>query len=50
MYKTDCIPDIDADFDETLSKCRKVTRKTIKDEKLSYKIMGTILKFIAPLM
>ena len=50
LYKTDCIPEIENDFQHTLSKCRKVTLKTIKEEKLFYKIMGTLLKFIAPLM
>ena len=50
MYKTDCISDIDTDFNDTLSKCRRVTQKTIKDEKLSYKVMGSLLKFVAPLM
>ena len=50
LYKTDCIPDIEADFQDTLSKCRKVTFKTIKEEKLYYKIMGALLKLIAPLM
>ena len=50
LYKTDCIPDIEADFQDTLTKCRKVTFKSIKEEKLSYKIMGALLKLIAPLM
>ena len=50
MYKTACISDIEKDFQDTLSKCRRVTFKTIKDEKLSYKIMGSLLKLIAPLM
>ena len=48
--KTDCIPDIERDFEETLSKCREVTQQTIKDEKLFYKVMGSLTKFIAPLM
>ena len=50
MYKTACISDIEKDFQDTLSKCRRVTFKTIKDEKLSYKVMGSLLKLIAPLM
>ena len=50
MYKTACIPEIEADFRATLSKCRRVTLKTIRDEKLSYKITGALLKLIAPLM
>lgn len=50
MYKTDCIGDIEKDFEETLAKCRTVTPETIKNEKISYKILGALMKFIAPLM
>ena len=50
MYQTACIPDIERDFRETLSRCRAVTETTVKKEKLSYKLMGTLMKFIAPLM
>ena len=50
MYKTSCISDIEKDFDETLSKCRKVTPETIKNEKITYKISGAIMKVLAPLM
>jgi cardiolipin synthase len=50
MYKTACVSDIERDFQETLSKCRAVTAESIKNEKLSYKIMGSLMQFIAPLM
>ena len=50
MYRTACIPDIERDFQETLSKCREVTSETIKHEKFSYKLMGQLAQFIAPLM
>ena len=50
LYKTDCIPDIEKDFQETLASCRKVTEETIRNEKTFYKIMGPIMKLIAPLM
>ena len=50
MYRTACIPDIERDFQATLAKCRRVTPETIKGEKLSYKIMGQLMQFIAPLM
>ena len=50
LYKSACIPDIELDFQQTLAKCSEVTPRTIKNEKLSYKIMGPVLKFIAPLM
>ena len=50
MYQTSCIPDIEADFQETLAACRRVTDESIKNEKLFYKAAGFLLKFIAPLM
>lgn len=49
MYRTACIPGIDADFLATQEKSRQVTPGTIRNEKTSYKLMGTILKLIAPL-
>ena len=50
MYKTACISDIERDFRDMLSKCREVTPETIKNEKISYKLTGSLLQFIAPLM
>ena len=50
MYKTDCIPDIERDFEETLAKCAPVTKDTIKKEKWYYKLAGWFLKVVAPLM
>ena len=50
MYKAACIPDIERDFQDTLTKCREVTAETIKNETAFYKIMGGLMRFIAPLM
>ena len=50
LYQTPCIADIARDFEETLEKCRAVTPETIRGEKIRYKIMGPVLKIIAPLM
>ena len=50
LYRTPCIAEIEADFEETLSKCREVTDESIKNEKFSYKLMGSLMKIIAPLM
>ncbi|MBR0398648.1 MAG: cardiolipin synthase [Eubacterium sp.] len=50
LYKNECIADIEQDFQETLAKCRKVTRESIRKEKISYKLMGSVMKLIAPLM
>ncbi len=50
MYKSNCIADIEADFQQTLAQCRQVTPETIRKEKLSLKIMGFLFKAIAPLL
>ena len=50
MYHTDCIKDIEKDFQDTLNKCRLVTKETIKKEKTYLKVMGWLLKAVAPLM
>ena len=50
MFRTSCIPDIEADYQATLAKCRVVTEETIKKERLGIKIRGKLMKFVAPLM
>ena len=50
LYRTDCIPEIEEDFRQTLEKCRKVTPETIKGEKVFYKVVGQMVKFLSPLM
>ena len=50
MYKTSCIADIEDDFQDTLAKCSEVTPETIKNEKLYYKVVGFLMKTLAPLM
>ena len=50
LYKTDCIKDIERDFEDTLCKCREVTAESIENEKFFYKAAGALLQFIAPLM
>ena len=50
MYRTGCIPDIEKDFQETLSKCREITPETVREETKSYMLLGSIMKLIAPLL
>ena len=50
MYRTDCISDIERDFQETLAKCRPVTEESIRGMGVFYKIAGPIAKLIAPLL
>ena len=50
MHGTDCIPDIEADFQAMLPKCRQVTRETIREEKWTVKLLGVLMKVAAPLL
>ena len=50
LYGVDCIPRIEADYQDTLAKCRQVTRESVKKEKLSVKLTGSLAKLIAPLL
>ncbi len=50
LYGTDCIPEIETDFQATLAKCRQVTMETVRREKLKVKITGSLMKALAPLM
>ena len=50
LYKTDCIEDIENDFQSTLAACAEVTEETIKNEAFSRKLTGSLAKMIAPLM
>ena len=50
MYRTDCIADIEKDFQETLKQCRQVTEETIRGAERFYKIAGPIAKLVAPLL
>ncbi|WWR14572.1 cardiolipin synthase [Lachnospiraceae bacterium JLR.KK008] len=50
LYQVDCISEIEADFQDTLTKCRQVTTKTVRNEKWHVKLTGRLMKAIAPLM
>ena len=50
LYQTDCIVEIEQDFNETLKQCRRVTKETIKEESIKRKLAGGIMKVIAPLL
>lgn len=50
LYQTDCISEIEKDFQETLTKCRQVSMETVKKEKWKVKMTGYLMKVAAPLM
>ncbi len=50
MYGADCVPGIEEDFQETLAKCRQISRENLKDEKWSVMLTGYLMKAVAPLL
>lgn len=50
LHGTDCIPQIESDFQRTCKKCRTVTYETCRREKLLTKLTGFAAKAVAPLM
>lgn len=50
MYRSRCIPDIEEDFRKTQAKCRRITPQSMHKEKLSRKVIGFLVKPLAPLL
>ena len=50
MYETPCVSQIEADFENTLAKCRQITPETIWRGHRALRWISRILKVIAPLM
>ncbi len=50
IYNNSEIDRIERDFQETLEKCHKVTLMEVKNRSLLTKIVGQVLKLVAPLM
>ena len=50
MYETDCITEMEADYQSTLAKCRQVSMETVRREKPAMKLMGHLMKAVAPLL
>ncbi len=50
LYHVDCIGEIEADFQDTLTKCRRITMQTVRKEKWTVKLTGYLMKVIAPLL
>lgn len=50
MYDTDCVSEIEKDFQGTLLKCRQVSLETVRKEKWTVKLTGYLMKVVAPLL
>lgn len=50
LYNVPCLADMEADCQATLAQCRAVSYETLKAEPWIRKLMGCIMKVVAPLM
>lgn len=50
LYKVPALGDIKADFADTMAKSQLVTAEDVKNQSLFYRLMGALLKVVAPLM
>lgn len=50
LYRVPALADIKADFEETFEKSQQITATDAKKQSLFYRILGALLKVVAPLM
>ena len=50
LFKTSCVSDIEEDFQATMEKCFEVTLENYRSRDRGLRILGGLLKLIAPLM
>lgn len=50
LYRTPAVADIEEDFQQTLKKCRQITLEDCKKDRLTRRMMGWLLRPMAPLM
>lgn len=50
IYDHPVVADIERDFQETLKKCQKISLTEVENRPVTHKVMGQILRLIAPLM
>lgn len=50
FYRTECVGDMEKDFEETLKECEQVTFETVKRIKPFTKLTGQCMRLIAPLL
>lgn len=50
LYDTPCLGEVQADFADTLTQCRRVTPETVRKERWSLRLLGKLCKLFAPLL
>lgn len=50
IYGKDAVAEIETDFEDTVNQSKTVTAQTAKNEKISTKLLGFLMKILAPLL
>lgn len=50
LYKNSSVQNIEADYHKTLEVCTQITEDSVRNEKMYYKVLGALIKIVAPLM
>ena len=50
IWKNPVVHDVEADFQKTLEKCQRITMQSCNEYNIIYRIIGRVLRFVAPLM
>ena len=50
LYQVPACADIEADFQDTIGKSHKITKQDVDHEKLHTRLLGILLKVLAPMM
>lgn len=50
IYGNPVVDDVESDFQATLEKCQKITKKDCRDYNVFKKLLGRVLRLVAPLM
>ena len=50
IWRNPVVMDVEADFNVTLKKCKRITLKDCQEYNVLYKILGRALRLVAPLM
>ena len=50
IWKNPVVHDVESDFQKTLDKCQQITMQSCNEYNIIYRIIGRVLRFVAPLM
>ena len=50
IWQNPVVHDVESDFQKTLGKCHQITMQNCNEYNIIYRIIGRVLRFVAPLM